>query len=1132
VLVLLGLVAAPASADRELQVRFSKNDAGDILLAANGILSCQGDQAGCSQARDAARGAQLGNNAWAMRYIDVDSNSGTFDSSSAELALPPGASVLFAGLYWGANTVAGSRGQAAPNAAARNEVRLATPAAGGYTTVRADQLDEGTARSQRGAYQGFANVTAAVRTGGAGTYTVANVQSATGLDRYGGWSLVVVYSGPAESPRNLTVFDGFVSVNNGDAPRELSISGFRTPGFGPVRSRIGLLAYEGDLSLGGDTASLNGTTLGSGGKATNFFNSEIKRLGQNVTTRSPAYVNNLGYDSSILDATGLIPNRARSAAIRLKTTSDTYLPGMVFLATDLFAPDLQSSKSVVDLNGGLVESGDVLEYTITGTNRGQDAAASVVVSDAVPANTAFVPGSLVVGGAAQSDAIDGDTAEHAPGGGLVVFRPGAGATGTAGGRVTPGETYAVRYRVRVAAGVPDGAEIRNRARVSRIAETLGFVVDTPTNDTLLRVSAPDLTISKAFSGTVLPGEVVTYALTVSNIGRAASRGAVTVTDPMPDMISFSSVEGDGWNCAPLDPAIEVTCTRTDGLAPGAAYPPIIVTGTIIDLIPGGFINTSIVGGGGDVNQANNTSTAAPPGSPISSLALDKQVDLDTAAPGDLLTYIMRVSNRGGFGPATNVVLNDPLPAGLTLVSAEALDQGSCTGAVTCSLGTVPGGSTVRVRVRARVNDNVPSGQLGNTAVVTSSAPDHFPGDNTATASTRIRTSADLTTSKALAGQPNDGGPVRWTITASNAGPNAIPSGLFNDVVPAVVRAPAAVVPGGSCTVAGRLLSCRLPQIPVGGQATIEVSGRLPARSGGRYLFNGAQVIPHVFQPDLFPLPPRRPLAPSGGETPLTNVVLPAADLGVAKAGTPEPAARDGLIRYHVRATNHGPSRATGILVRDRLPAGARFVRDASARACRVRGRVVRCALGSLRANRSVSFDIAVRLRAGAGARTVRNRISIDGRQPDPAGANDRDRIRSRLAPRVVVTKSTGTRRASIGQAVSYVLRTRNRGPGGARNVLLCDRPGGGLRIRHAPGATRRGTAYCWRIGRLAVGRTVTRRVVATLRPGSAASRANRATVSVGSARTGSTSAVVQVRGRVQGRCPVSSGAGPQAHASC
>ena len=90
----------------------------------------------------------------------------------------------------------------------------------------------------------------------------------------------------------------------------------------------------------------------------------------------------------------MLPNGATSAAIRLVTTGDTYLPGVGWFVTDLFAPDVQSTKTVRDLNGGLVEPGDELEYAITGTNQGQDAALNTVVTDPVPANTTFVGGSL------------------------------------------------------------------------------------------------------------------------------------------------------------------------------------------------------------------------------------------------------------------------------------------------------------------------------------------------------------------------------------------------------------------------------------------------------------------------------------------------------------------------------------------------------------------------------------------------------------------------------------------------------------------------------------------------------------------------------------------------------------------
>ncbi len=93
--------------------------------------------------------AKLGNNSWDMEFVDVDSDAATFDSSRADLTLPADASILFAGLYWGANTTRGDQGAAAPNAGVKNTARFATPTSGGYVTVTADRVDEGEARSHR-----------------------------------------------------------------------------------------------------------------------------------------------------------------------------------------------------------------------------------------------------------------------------------------------------------------------------------------------------------------------------------------------------------------------------------------------------------------------------------------------------------------------------------------------------------------------------------------------------------------------------------------------------------------------------------------------------------------------------------------------------------------------------------------------------------------------------------------------------------------------------------------------------------------------------------------------------------------------------------------------------------------------
>jgi uncharacterized repeat protein (TIGR01451 family) len=1123
----VALAAPPAWADRAFSPRFKANDSGDIVMAANTLLSCASGASGCADARAGRSGAKLGNNSWNMEFVDVDSDTATFNSSRADVSLPADASILFAGLYWGANTTRGTNGTAAPDAAAKNIARFATPTSGGYVTVRADSVDEGAARSQAGAYQAFADVTNLVRAGGAGTYTTANVQSGRGDDRYAGWSLVVAYHSPTAPPRNLTVFDGFESVNSGDAPHEISVSGFRTPPSGPVRSKVGLVAYEGDLSLAGAKALLNGTKLTDSltGSADNFFNSTISLLGQPVNSKNPNFSNQLGFDADVADASRMLRNGATSATIKLETTGDTYLPGVVWVATELFAPDVQSTKSVTDVNGGAVEQGDVLEYVITGTNRGQDAAVNVVVTDPIPAHTIFVPGSLtavsrsgsIAFGSVFTDAGDDDQAEFQGGAGQAVFRVGSGADATAGGRLAPNEGYEVRYRVRVADGTPSSTAIVDQARVGILAETLGFSNTKETNETRLTTVAPDLAINKTADGTFDFNGAVNYSITVANVGDAPTRGEAVVTDPLPPTISFGAPTGDGWTCVQT-PDLEISCRRSDSLAPGASWPPILIAGTVLPIPFENFANTSTVAGGMDTNESNNSSTAQPVPQ-FSSLAVEKQMSPDTVAPGEVLTYLLTVSNRSGF-PAAGVQLSDPLPAALTQESVEALDQGTCDASVNCALGTLPAGGSARVRITARVGAQVAPGDVPNTATVTGSLPKR-PADNNNTDSGtfRVRRTARMEVSKRLEGTPTAGQPVSWTVTVRNAGPHDSPGGDFADQLPAVVDGGGATVPGGSCTLAGRLVSCTLPPIAVGSEAQISVTGRLPSNAAARQLLNGVQIAPEVFpRPD--PIPPigpfgpigPLPLPPAGGSsTPPGEVIRPAADVGVVKVATPDPLARNGLATWHVRTTNHGPSSARNVTIRDTLPAGARYVRSTGAGRCRARGRVVRCRLGTLRVRRSVETGILARLGAGTRAGTIRNSIVTDARQRDPVASNNRDRASTALAPRVTLSKSVNARAAAMGDTLTYTLRLRNRGPSTARNVRLCDRLPRALLLRRAPGGRRAGPRRaCWTIRRLARARRVSRRVVARVTSSVRPRLRNVATVRMSGTRVARAASVVRV----------------------
>ena len=93
-------------ADRAFAPRFSANDTGNIALAANSLLTCSTPAATCATAKNgpssnAVTNDNLNNNAYTMANVDTDGDGTTFNSSSANLGIPAGSTVLFAGLYWG-----------------------------------------------------------------------------------------------------------------------------------------------------------------------------------------------------------------------------------------------------------------------------------------------------------------------------------------------------------------------------------------------------------------------------------------------------------------------------------------------------------------------------------------------------------------------------------------------------------------------------------------------------------------------------------------------------------------------------------------------------------------------------------------------------------------------------------------------------------------------------------------------------------------------------------------------------------------------------------------------------------------------------------------------------------------------
>src|SRR6478752_3619318 len=490
-------VAGPAAAAPIVgfAARFTANDNGTISIVGNNLLTCPTADPRCAFA--CAGTARLNNNSFAMVNLDVDGVAGTQNSSSADVSGPDGSEVLWAGLYWGARVSAGTGGTAGTGVVAARQTMSFRPAGSpAYLSVRSTTSFGPTSGDL--AYQEFADVTGLVRAAGPGTYWGANVVTGTGEDRYAGWSLVVVYRAPDLPLRNLTVFDGFSDVGQGN-PQQVTISGFLAPAApAPVETQLGLVGYEGDYSTSGDQAQLGGTLLSTPPltPSNNLFNGTNDDNGKSVTARTPADVNMFGFDIKNLGASG-INNGDTTATINLTSTGDRYFPGVVTTAIKLFAPDFSTStKSVVNLAGrSPALPGDELVYTLTYPNTGQDAATGVTVTDPLPPGTTFLGATPSSGSCGQA----------------------GGAVRCSAGTIGVGAVWQTTVRVLVG-GAASNTTLTNTALLDYTAQTLGNPFTYRVAPASIPVGAvADLSLSKTTDPDPgIAGGQVTSTLTVRN----------------------------------------------------------------------------------------------------------------------------------------------------------------------------------------------------------------------------------------------------------------------------------------------------------------------------------------------------------------------------------------------------------------------------------------------------------------------------------------------------------------------------------------------------------------------------------------------------------------------------------------
>lgn len=625
-------------------------------------------------------------------------------------------------------------------------------------------------------------------------------------------------------------------------------------------------------------------------------------------------------------------------------------------------------------------AGDLLRYDVTVFNDGPEEAPNVIVTDDLPEEVTYLTST------------DNCTEDVPDSGNLICLI----------GDLADGESYTFTIEVQVDADVVSKDPPGPKTIVNRASASSDGAVDPNSDDnaavepTIINDSA-DLEITKVCEADTSPvaGDTIDCTLFIDNHGPSYAR-SVVVDDVAQSDFPFTvsqpeSSRGPGQCTSTPGGGAPGPFTNTIHCEIGDLEPTTSATtgrATITYRITGneGQEITNVATVRSDTPDPNDTNNKAE-----KSITLEASSDLsviktdddpmtvgddDPVIAGTQLKYTITVRNTQGPSVARNVVVEDNVPAGVTIDSVEGTGGPggfTCNAGVpgdpfrptTCSFGDIPVGE---VRIMTIVVTVLPTtrGQLNNDVRVTSESFDPDNSNNFDTEATTVTTKADLVLTKVDSPNPVVAGtPLDYTFTILNdGGPSTAQDVTVTDDLPQEVTYKSTTISNGTGTCdliednPNNLVFCELQDLDPDEHVTVILHTIVKSGTKPGTITNSADVTgSDANDPN------------EGNNNPVIDTVVDTeAELVVVKNSNQDTYKPSDLIQYTIIVTNNGPSDAQQVVVVDTLPPKkiGYYVFDNQNCGLGADKITLTCSLGAIVAGQTRTFNVYFRVQGNKG----------------------------------------------------------------------------------------------------------------------------------------------------------------------